>query len=154
MAKFIRDHELDTYSGMIERFARKNSRKVIGEAIYKGAEVVADAIKEGIQDLPTEGGNGITQTQKQDLINSFGIASLREEKNYSNVKLGFDGYGSKPTKNYPKGLPNQLLARSIESGTSFRKKTPFIRKAVTKTAKKSIQVMQEVLEKETKKYLG
>lgn len=153
MARFIKNHELDAYSERLSRFAKKNSKKIIGKAIYKGAEVVADAIKEEIQNLPT-GKNGITMTQKKDLANSFGIAPLREEKDYCNVKLGFDGYGSRPTEKYPKGLPNQLLARAVESGTSFRKKSPFVRRAVTKTTKKSIQVMQEILEEETRKILN
>ena len=33
------------------------------------------------------------------------------------------------TKKYPKGQPNQLIARVVESGSTYMDKTPFMRKA-------------------------
>lgn len=68
------------------------------------------------------------------------------------VKIGFDGYGSKPTRKYPKGVPIPLTARSIISGTSFRPKNNFVRRAVNrKKKKKAIERMDEVINERFKK---
>ena len=67
------------------------------------------------------------------------------------TKLGFDGYGSIPTRKYPKGVPNQMLMRSIESGTSFRKKNAVVRKSVNGARKKAVKTMGETIDEELRK---
>ena len=64
----------------------------------------------------------------------------------TNIKIGFDGYGKMPTKKYPKGVPNQLLARAVESGSSVRQKTPFIRRGEGKSKKLAEAEMQKKLD--------
>ena len=59
-----------------------------------------------------------------------------------------------PTKQYPKGLPNQLLARAIESGSSVRQKKPFVRPAVTATKKQAIAEMEKIIDEEVEKSMG
>ena len=127
----------------------KNSEETAKKAVYAGAKVVADKIRQNLNAL-----NVTPELQKQDLIDSFGIAPFdTDEKGVVNTKAGFDGYGSRPTKKYPKGLPNQLLARAIESGTSFRKKQPFVRPAVNAAKKQAIKEMERVVNEEVKKAL-
>lgn len=133
----------------------KDQEKIIKEAVYAGAAEVADSIKSGLRSLPTsnERGtpehpvDGVTNRQKADLIDAFGLAPMENKDGYVQTKAGFDGYGRTPSKKYPKGLPNALLMRSVESGTSFRKKTPVIRKAVNKSRKKAIQAMGDAVDK-------
>lgn len=143
------------YSQQLERLA--NSRKPVGFAVFDGAAVVADNVKNAINSLPTytRAGKGkikgVTPQQKKDLLNGLGIARLREDNDFINVKVGFDGYGSRPTQNYPRGLPNQLLARAITSGTSFRVKTPAIRTAIRKSKEASQKAMQKRCEIEIEK---
>lgn len=145
---------LDEYANRLAAL-RKESEKIIKEAVYAGAAEVADSIKSSLRSLPTsnERGtpehpvDGVTNRQKADLINAFGLAPMEDKDGYVQTKAGFDGYGRTPSKKYPKGLPNALLMRSVESGTSFRKKSPVIRKAVNKSRKKSIQAMGEVIDK-------
>lgn len=142
---------------------KSRTKEIAGKAIYEGARIVADEIKANLMALPTEKYRhlqpnekfvGVPEQQKKDLIESFGITPLeRDNDGVWNVKIGFDGYGSMPTKRYPKGLPNQLLARAIESGSSVRQKTPFVRPAVNKTKKRVQEVMDEVIEKECNKIL-
>ena len=79
---------------------------------------------------------------------------MRDDKGYLNVKLGFDGYGRTKTKKYPKGVPNQLIARSVNTGTSFRKRNPFMDRAVRAkrklAEKKMMETMGEGMKKEMK----
>lgn len=134
----------------------KESEGMIERAVYAGADVVADEIKKGLQALPVEEGfgtpehplNGVGRGQKADLIDGFGLAPMQNDDGYINTKAGFDGYGSIQTKAYPNGQPNALLMRSVESGTSFRKKHPVIRNAVNRAKERSQEAMQKTIEKE------
>lgn len=140
-----------------------NQKQVAGKAIYAGAKVVADKIKSNIEALPEESFrylhgddkfSGVPKEQKKDLAESFGVASIDVDKNGDyNTKLGFDGYGSQPSKKYPQGLPNQLLARAIESGSSVREKQPFVRTAVTATKKTAQAEMARVIDEEIEKIM-
>ena len=69
------------------------------------------------------------------------------------MKIGFDGYNKTKTKKYPKGQPNQVVARGVESGTTWKKKYPFVRPAVER-ARKAVQAkMAETVDKEIKKVM-
>lgn len=126
------------------------------DVVMAGAQPVADEIRKSIEALPedkfrylkkNEVFTGVPKQQKQDLLDSLGIAPPDVDFNgNTNTKIGFDGYGKIPTKKYPKGVPNQLLARAVESGSSVRKKTPFIRKAVNKSKKLAEAEMQKKLD--------
>ncbi len=125
------------------------------EVVQAGAQPIADQIRKNLEGLPEdkfrylnkgEVFTGVPKQQKQDLLDSLGITppDIDFDGN-TNIKIGFDGYGKIPTKKYPKGVPNQLLARAVESGSSVRKKTPFIRKAVNKSKKLAEAEMQKKL---------
>lgn len=145
---------LDEYANRLATL-KKESEKVVKDAVYAGAAEVADSIKSGLRSLPTSNERGtpehpvegVTNRQKADLIDAFGLAPMENKDGYVQTKAGFDGYGRTPSKKYPKGLPNALLMRSVESGTSFRKKSPVIRKAVNKSRQRSIQAMGEAIDK-------
>ena len=130
-------------------------REILGEAIYEGAGLVADAVKSSIESIPIDeryvtGGAtlyGITPEQKAGLRDGFGIARMRDDNGFLNVKLGFDGYNSQVTKKYPGGQPNSLIARSVNAGTSFRQRIPFIDNAVNQTKGAAEQKMTETAEK-------
>ena len=159
---------LEEYEKKLSSMA--NSTEDVGKAaVYVGAGIVADAMREEIMALPTgEGdmpglppraGDGekisvISPKQKSDLSKSLGIAPIKNEHGYIQTRVGFDGYGSVKTKKYPKGLPNILLARSINSGTSFMKKNPFARRAVTRTKKIVVEKMGKKVDEEIKKIIG
>ena len=143
---------LDKYVAQLERLGKKTDT-VISEAVYEMAKGVADEVKANLIALPsvpdTEGLKAfasepqqkipITKAQKWGLVHSFGIASLRNEGGFIHVKIGFDGYNEVKTKTFPKGQPNALIARSIESGSSTREKTPFLRPALAAARKQAIE---------------
>lgn len=136
----------------------KESEEIITRAVYEGAGVVADEIKAGLKKLPIDDRQGtsedklkgVTRKQKSDLIDAFGVAPIENDGDTINTRLGFDGYGSTPTDKYPRGVPNAMLMRSVESGNSFRKKTPVVRPSVNRARKRAEQKMADTLEKEIK----
>lgn len=137
------------------------SDEIAKKAIYEGASIIADKIKDNLEGLPvemfrklTDGDmfSGIPESQKEDLAASFGVTPIKKDFDGNwTAKIGFDGYGRRPTKKYPQGLPNQLLARAIESGSSVRKKVPFVRPAVNATKRAVIKRMNQVINNEIAK---
>lgn len=157
----IRFKGLEEYEKKLSRLGQESER-IAGAAIYEGAKVMADAIKSSIQSLPVVRGygteerplpGGVTSAQKQGLINGFGISSMQKDNGYYNVKIGFDGYNNTKTKAYPQGQPNQLVARGVESGTSWKQKYPFVRPAVNKSRKATEKRMEEILDREIEKLM-
>ena len=136
-----------------------SSREVAGEAIYKAADIVANQIKANIQSLPaiTDAENikaykagqksRLTAREKDGLLKSFGVSTMKDDNGYLNVKAGFDGYNTVKTKKYPKGQPNQLIARVVVSGSPYMDKMPFIRPALNKSRRPAMQAMQQVIDK-------
>lgn len=164
MAKFI-IQGLNEYTKMLEELGESETvRHMCGATIYSGADVVANEIRKGIESLPasesyTYGSEKkevsvISEAQKEGLLDSFGISKMSYEGGYYNVKLGFDGYNSQKSKKYPNGQPNQMIARAINSGTSFRRKIPFIDSAVRKSRHKASKAMQKRFDEELKKKIG
>lgn len=149
---------IDEYVAQLQKLENL-SDEAIGRAVYAGAAVVADAVKDAIRALPTDERTvkdgdmlqGISRLQKAGLIDGFGIAPLRNENGYMHVKLGFDGYNGVKTKSYPQGQPNSVIARSVNSGTSFRQKIPFMDQAVRNNKDKCERTMQETFDKELQK---
>lgn len=155
----------------IEEYALKLSKlgdrsdEIAGKAIYQAADIIADAIKNNIKQLPTVsdrqnilayvngGKSGITERQKQGLIDSFGISRMRNDSGYLNVKIGFDGYNMVRTHKYPNGQPNQMIARVMESGSVYMDKHPYIRPAVTANKKNAVQSMNDVIDTEISKII-
>lgn len=129
----------------------------VGKAIYYGADIVADSVKSAIDSIPSkEGGHkrGVTDYQRKGLKEGLGIAKMRNDNGMYNVKVGFDGYNGHPTKTFPKGQPNALIARALEKGTSFAPKTPFIDKAVRRVKAQAEEKMRKILEEEIQKTMN
>lgn len=155
---------LADYELMISRLS-KGADDIAGKAIYAGAKIVTDQIRENIQKLMAQDDEAgiyayvqknpapLTRTAKQGLLDGLGIAPLQDDGGYLNVKIGFDGYNSMETKQYPKGHPNALIARSLESGSSAFEKRPFVRPAINATRKQAEAKMAEVLDYEIAKLM-
>ena len=139
MAK-ITSKGLEEYELRLSRMSKEVDR-IAGAAIYAGADIVADAIVQGIGSLPEK-----TGTTKRGLANGFGIAKMQDDNGYRNVKLGFDGYNDD-------GVPNVLMARVFENGTSKIPKHHFVRTAVNRSRKAAEAKMAEVLDYEIAKLM-
>lgn len=150
---------LNDYELMISKLS-KGVDDIAGKAIYAGAGIVADAIKENIKALPIVRGygttenplpGGVTAPQKAGLIDGMGISPMQNDAGYLNVKIGFDGYNATKTEKYPQGQPNQLVARGVESGTSWKQKKPFIRPAINASKSRAEAEMARILDQEIEK---
>lgn len=156
---------VEEYALKLSTFGTKINH-IAGKSIYGAADIVANEIKARINSLDAQHDrynmvaykrkekNKLTIAQKRGLIESFGITQMdRDSKGYYNVKLGFDGYNDVRTKKYKKGQPNQLIARTLESGSSYMDPYPFVRPAVNATRKAAKGKMQQVIDEETKKIM-
>lgn len=156
---------IDEYAKVLAALGNE-SEEIVKSAVYKGAAIVADEIKSGINSIPIQEGNnglppvgtpenklyGISRKQKGDLMDSFGLAPMENDGDYIQTKAGVDGYGSIPTKKYPGGVPNVMLMRSIESGTSFRDKHPVFRQATNRARKRAEEAMKSEIDNQMQKY--
>lgn len=153
----------EEYEAAISRLSKDYKDEVAGAVIYAGADVVADAVRKSIESLPIVKGygtekhplpGGVTQSQKDGLLVGFGISKMQNTGGSYNVKLGFDGYNSTTTEKFPNGQPNQLVARGVESGTSWKRKHPFVRPAVTKATKPAVEKMKTACDDACAKVMG
>ena len=149
----------DEYALKLSKLAAK-SDQIAKKALYSAADIVADEIKknlvENLRDPAYAGTGSYGKSQAGawggkssvptgDLEESFGITPISQDEDGDwNVKIGFDGYDRK-------GVPNQLKARAMESGTSTLRKRPFVRPAVNATKKRAVEAMNEIIEQECKK---
>ena len=129
----------DEYAIKLSRLA-SGSGEIAKKAIYAGAKVVADRIREEMDKKLSGESTG-------DMAESLGITPIeRDNAGNWNAKIGFDGYDRK-------GVPNQLKARVMESGSSTIRKRPFVRPAVNATKKESQTVMAAVIDEEIEKIM-
>lgn len=170
MSKSISFPGLKDYMDQIQSLD-KNLLKLCEEITYDGAKVVADACKSEINGLPTTSekqvlaawkkfqktGNAqpisLTPEQKEGLVDSMGLAKMRNDKGFINTKLGFDGYNNVVTKRWPKGQPNAMLARSVNSGSSAFRKNPFMQRVERQSRSRAVKAMNERCDRELKKYV-
>lgn len=149
----------DEYALKLDRLGVK-SEEVCRKAVYKGAGILADSVANGIDSLQavndaenlkayrSDEKYHLSKTQKRCLKESLGIAKFETDNGNVQTSVGFNGYNDIKTKKYPNGQPNQLIARVIESGSSYMDKTPFVRPAVNKVRKKAQEAMEEVIDEE------
>ena len=129
-----------------EEYALKLSALAAGSeatakrAVYQAAGIVADQIRKNL-----ETNLAGSQESTGALAASLGITPVSTDRDgFINAKIGFDGYDEK-------GVPNQLKARAMESGTSRIKKRPFVRPAVNATKKAAVDEMKKVIDEEIEK---
>lgn len=129
---------------------------------FEGARVLADEMKAGIEGLKVQNGygtekkplNGVNGYVKADLRDGLGISKIETENFVTNVSVGFSGY-SKRVENVKwldqtnNSVAIQMEARTVESGTSWMRKQPFVRKAINRAKKK----IDNAIEKEATKFI-
>ena len=152
---------IDNYIKQLNKLQQSTKDGVVGKTVYAGAAVVADAVKDAIRALPVGSGHAaqgelvdtVTLPQKEGLLDGFGISRMKDDDGFVNVKLGFAGYNATRTKRYLRGQPNALIARAVNSGTSFRKKTRFVDKAVNASKKTAEAAMDAACSREIEKIM-
>lgn len=154
---------VEEYALKLSRLAEK-SNKISKKALYAAAAVITDRIRSNIEALPVVPDyvfgtkdkpiEGVTVAQKAGLLEGLGFSpTMQDKKGIINVQIGYEGYNSVKTRKYPKGQPNLLIARSVESGTTFRKKTPFVRPAVADMKIAAMAALNKVIDDEHEKIM-
>ena len=157
MAKWTIGSGIDTYIADLNKLL-VDEDTIIRETIYKGAKLVIDRVVSEINNIPARNYDkesdlvdGITNRQKQGLLDSIGIADIRKDGGFVNMKVGVDGYNSQVTEKFPRGQPNALIVRSLEAGTSFRYRNPFMTRATNASRAPAESAMKNELDAQIKK---
>ena len=138
-----------------------HSEELCTEALKAGCAVIGNAQKEAIYGIPTDPRiyvdgmrHGILPEAKQALIDSYGIAPVRSKNFVYERKTGFDGYNNIVTKRWPKGQPNDMVARSVESRTSFLPPYKFMDKVARSSQAEAETAMQDAIDKAVNRLWG
>lgn len=130
--------------------------KVAARALYEGAGIMADEIRKGADTIKTGQGSDrsearyATPEEKEIVLKAAaGIAKFNKNGTEVDTSVGFRNAGY--TQLNGKTVPVPLIVNSINSGTSFMHKQPFIRKAANKAAPKAMQAMRDSIEESFEK---
>lgn len=117
------------------------SLNIAASALYEGAGVVADAYSKAVDQIRTakrrheEPGGRLPTPEEKESLRATGIARFSKDADGVDTMVGVaEGYTT--VRGRKKAI--KLLARSINSGTSFMKKQPVFRRA-SNTSRKAAQ---------------
>ena len=119
----------------------EQAEKVAAEALYEGAGVMADSVSRAVNSIATEpfkyaaGGRQRNPSPEEKAIllaAKKGIAKFRKTGTGVQTSVGMQNSGYATLNGKTKPVP--LIANSINSGTSFMKKQPFMRKAFSQAS--------------------
>ena len=118
----------------------ENAAKVAAEALYEGAGVVADKVSSAVQGIATEpfkyaarGKKRKPSPEEKAIVAGakHGVAKFRKTGVSVQTSVGYQNAGYASLNGKTKPVP--LIANSINSGTSFMQKQPFMRKAFSQS---------------------
>lgn len=146
----------EEYALKLEAIGARSEEMAI-KAIEAGAGIVTNEIRKNLianlNDPESASRNGRVQFKNfynktsGSLFEALGITPVKRDKDgILQAKIGFGD------PNYdPKGVPNVLKARIMESGSSTIRKRPFVRPAVAAKRKEAVAEMQRVIDEEIEK---
>ena len=141
----IRFKGLDEYVARLERLS-DHSTGICKMAVWEGGKIIGDSIKAALDDIPVqdeyvpdgEMRTGVRQEEKDAIIAAFGLSKMRSSGGAVSTKAGFNA-GTK--------------IRAVESGTSFMRKHPVVRKAVNKSKARAENAIKAKFDEETMKIM-
>lgn len=111
--------------------------KINRGALGSAAGFAADEMKKALQQMPVRPDKpakedhdkklyGATESEKNQIIQNFGISTFRDNDGLTNTSIGFTGYVNTPSKRFHNQVPTGMLMQVIEYGNQFRKPTHII----------------------------
>ena len=159
MAMTIKTEGLDELSSVLAKLGDK-AQEVASGALYEGAGVVGDAFTKAVDSIRTapfkRARNGekrlASPREKAALQGKSGIAKFKKNGDEVNTLVGISGSAGYVELG-GKQVAVRMIARSINSGTSFMVKQPVFRRAISQSsgaAKSAIvakaeQMMDEII---------
>lgn len=143
-------------SEMLDKMA-ESAQAVAARALYDGAGIMADEINKGAESIKTapfryartgKGETRLPSPEEKQIIQTAaaGIAKFNKNGTEVDTSIGFRNAGYAELKG--KTVPIPKIVNAINSGTSFMKKQPFVRKASKAAAPKAMEAMRKKIEAE------
>ena len=135
-------------SELLDRM-EEQAPKVAAQALYEGAGIMAAEIRKSAETIKTEpfryAGGGRSRLpspeEKQIVLNAgAGIAKFDKNGTEIDTSVGYKASGYAELNGKTKPVP--LIVNAINSGTSFMRKQPFIRKAASSGSTKAMTAMK------------
>ena len=134
---------------------QEKAAKIAAEALYEGAGVMADAVSQAVKGIATEefryatgGRKRMPSPEEKEIVMkaNAGIAKFNKDGTEVDTSVGYRNSGYAELNGKKKPIP--VIVNSINSGTSFMNKQPFVRKAANNGGKKAMEAMKKVIETE------
>lgn len=127
---------------------------VASGALYEGAGVMADEIRKGAETIKTEpfkytqNGTRMPSPEEKEIVQTAaaGIAKFNKNGTEVDTSVGFRNAGYAELAG--KLVPIPKIVNAINSGTSFMRKQPFVRRAASKATPKALEAMRKKIEAE------
>ena len=155
MARFEISKGFEDFEFALSKLESKAvQNRIAKKAIYDGAAPLISEMRAQTRAIPTEKFRflregdqmrSISEQEKEQLAESFGVSPIREKDDGWSLKMGFQGYNSFATNTYPKGVPNALIIASVESGSSVRTGYPVVRNTVNHKRQEVIAAMRKTM---------
>jgi len=147
MAYQMKVDGMEEISAMLEKMD-KEAAGIAAQALYDGAGVMAEEVRKGAAAIRTapfkyarEGERLPSPEEKEIILNAgAGIAKFDESGTEINTSVGYKASGYAELNGKVKPVP--LIVNAVNSGTSFMKKQPFIRKARNSGSPKAMNAMK------------
>ena len=128
----------------------EHTEDAVTAAIRAGSDILADAVRKGFEGVLKRNSDGEMENSTGQMMEHMGITPVKMDRDgWWNAKIGFHGYDVRKTRKWSRGVPHQLKARVLESGTKDGRIQghEVIKKAVQKA-------MQKELDTYFEKYMG
>ena len=130
---------------------------VAAKALYEGAGIMADEIRKGAASIRTapfkwasasRGETRLPSPEEVEIVQTAaaGIAKFNKNGTEVDTSVGFRNAGYAKLKG--KMVPIPKIVNAINSGTSFMKKQPFVRKSAAQATPKALEAMRKCIEAE------
>lgn len=156
----VKTEGMDEINAMLGKL-EQGVNGIAAQAVYEGAGIIADELKsqaKGIRTAPfkyaTHGNRRLpSPEEKEAILSAGGIARFNNEGGAEiQTSVGYSNAGYAEVAGRIKPIP--LLVNAINSGTSFMRKQPFVRKANSSGGKKAVAAMKEKIEKSLEALAG
>lgn len=154
MAWTMKVDGMEELSEMLSQMSER-AEGVAAGALYDGAGIMRGEIAQGAANIKTapfkyarSGQTRLPSPEEKAIVEaaSVGIAKFNKNGGEVDTSVGFKNAGYTQLKN--KTVPIPKIVNAINSGTSFMKKQPFVRKAASAAAPKAMEAMRKYIETE------
>ena len=135
----------------------KRAPAVAAKALYEGAGIMANEVNKGADAIRTapfkwasrkQGETRLPSPEEKEIVQkaAAGIAKFNKNGTEVDTSVGFRNAGYAELAG--KMVPIPKIVNAINSGTSFMKKQPFVRKAASSASPKALEAMRKCIEEE------